>query len=279
LRTRTYTSRLQLDRSIDGVYTLEKQCGTASNSLHRRIASESDDQTPLYLFLDPTRSGEPSDDPFVFAANCDRLEYGDHRACVASLDTAWRPPTKAGKQSVNLVLPSLWSTLKSSKIVHGTADAADSTFSTLSTTFDLTADTTACSFADILLSAKVKQSAPVKALAWATPDWHEVDLVHEGPEVFSRLAWMLTKIPEWETFRDWQAISGKVRPSSSLSAFASAFSHVFFLVGSRSTPLAKPAAPLRPRFTGSGERTRRRKRPRSALSQSRTVLKPPSLSR
>lgn len=231
--------QLQLDRSIDGLYSLEKNCGTASNSLHRRIEPAQDN--PVYLFLDPTRSGQAEDDAFVFADNCDRLEYGDHRDLLASLGKKWRPYKAAGKvakaqdaaqeskegepdklaediaaarkQTVSIQVTSYWSALDSSKIVHRTGQP-DSLFSTLSTTFDLKADERACNSADCLLSAEVKQTAPSQDIVWARSDWHEVDLHHEGPDVFSKIAWMLAKIPEWDAFREWQAVSSDVRLSA-----------------------------------------------------------------
>lgn len=198
----------QLDRSIDGLYTLEKLCGTACNSLHRRV--EPVEEKPLYLFLDPTRSGEPADDPYVFAEGCDRLEYSEDRGALVSVVKAWRPPNKQGTESVKVVVRSFWTPLPASKIDHGSNDATDSTFATLSTSFDVTADQESCSYATNLLTATVKQAAPKNALSWARSAWHDVDLHHEGPEVFKKIGWMLAKIPDWDAFREWQTVAQEV---------------------------------------------------------------------
>lgn len=171
----------------------------------------------------------------MFSENCDRLEYGHHRDIVASLVHSWRPYkaakkllevqeaassgdvgddanaslASAHKQTVSVEVSSYWTPLPSSKILHHSSEP-DSMFNTLSTAFDLKADRHACSSADCLLSAQVKQAAPTETVVWAQPAWHEVDLHHEGPTVLSKIAWMLARIPEWEAFRDWQAVSPEV---------------------------------------------------------------------
>ncbi|KAM0792935.1 hypothetical protein ACM66B_002694 [Microbotryomycetes sp. NB124-2] len=195
-----------IDRSIDGEYQLEAECGTACNSLHRRVEPATDGP-PLYLFLDPSRSGEPSDDPYVFANGCARLEYGQSRHEIASLTKSWRPPTTEGTKTVAVELASHWARAENAKIDHSSAASADATFALLPGKFDLNASAGSCSFADCLLSASVRQDASDSEAVWAQKEWHEVDLQHEGPEVFTKIAWMMARIPEWDTFKDWQTIS------------------------------------------------------------------------
>ncbi|SCV72512.1 BQ2448_4049 [Microbotryum intermedium] len=215
-----------VDRSLDGLYELEAECGTACQSLYRRI--EPVESRPLYFFFDPTRFGTADIDSFVFSDHCERLEYGEHRNKLATVAPSWRLPGTfptisqqsqvrvakaepfASSGSVAVSLPSVWTPLPESHVVHEPVERADATFSTLSTTFELTADAVACSFADNLLVARVEQAPPARKLKWATEEWHEVDLHHEGPEVFSKISWMLTKIPAWETLREWQHITDEL---------------------------------------------------------------------
>ncbi|SCZ92470.1 BZ3500_MvSof-1268-A1-R1_Chr5-2g07888 [Microbotryum saponariae] len=215
-----------VDRSLDGLYELEAECGTACQSLYRRI--EPIESKPLYFFFDPTRFGTADIDCFVFSDDCERLEYGEHRNKLATLAPSWRLPgtfptvsqqsqirvakaeALASSGTIAVSLPTMWTPLPGSHIVHEKIDRADATFSTLSTTFELTADAVACSFADNLLVARVEQAPPARKLKWATEEWHEVDLHHEGPEVFSKISWMLTKIPAWDALREWQHIAGEL---------------------------------------------------------------------
>ena len=52
---------------------------------------------PLYLFLDPSRTGDGDKDHAVFARDFGRLSYGENRRVVAQLDAAWRPWSRQGK--------------------------------------------------------------------------------------------------------------------------------------------------------------------------------------
>jgi hypothetical protein len=83
-----------LDKDISGRYRLLDKCGTANNALHQRIEDEATeaghDGRPLYLFLDPTRTGDLASDSFVFSRDKRRLEYLDSREIIAKLSPSWR---------------------------------------------------------------------------------------------------------------------------------------------------------------------------------------------
>lgn len=198
-----------MDQSIDGVYALENECGTACNSLHRRIEPASD--IPLYFFLDPSRSGPVTEDGFVFAIDCARVEYGSARPIIASLDTKWRPNIEESEK-VTLKASAKWATLETSKIDLGSTSAATSlaatSFETPLTTLELSAGKNDCSFAENLLSAKVELD--LSAHKWATPEWHQIDILHEASEVFDKVAWMLARSPELEILKNWQAVEKEV---------------------------------------------------------------------
>ena len=77
---------------IEGEYKLLQNCGTASGSLHKKIARTfSDDDPALYLFLDPERIGNPEYDQFVFSTTKHRMAYQEVRQPVACLEASWRP--------------------------------------------------------------------------------------------------------------------------------------------------------------------------------------------
>lgn len=86
------TAGVPLDAEICGEYKLLQNCGTSSGSLHKRISSLSDGiERPMYLFLDPERTGNPKADRFVFSADKHRIGFQEVRQIVASLDPNWRP--------------------------------------------------------------------------------------------------------------------------------------------------------------------------------------------
>jgi hypothetical protein len=50
-----------LNWSLDGTWKLHSECGTAQSMLHRKQPADEDvGLPPLYLFLDPTQSGDPT---------------------------------------------------------------------------------------------------------------------------------------------------------------------------------------------------------------------------
>ncbi|RMZ69593.1 hypothetical protein GMOD_00006426 [Pyrenophora seminiperda CCB06] len=72
---------------ISGEYEHLPRCGTACNSLYKKLSGESS----MYLFLDPEPIGRPEHDSFVFSQDHSRKNYGDDRMTVARLDSSWRP--------------------------------------------------------------------------------------------------------------------------------------------------------------------------------------------
>ncbi|EMS22035.1 DNA repair protein rad8 [Rhodotorula toruloides NP11] len=209
-----------IDRQIDGEYEREDKCGTATHALYRRVDVKDNDE-PLYFFFDPSPYLENIHDRFVFAETC--LRVTGTRALLASLQPSWRlnpfHTTGGGKDETPKVvsdevdpepsidIPTTWMVLEQAKIAPGGADVNEtSKFSTIQTGFELSVSTGQCSQAETLLTATVplaKSPSPV----WATEKWHEVDLQHQGAEVFSKLGWMLSRIPNWQALQEWQSVA------------------------------------------------------------------------
>lgn len=98
-----------LDRDITGTYTLLDKCGTACSALHKREPTPEDaERPPLFMMLDPTRCGDPKDDPFVFTSTIRRYDYGEFRPIVCKLAGSWRQSDVQGDQSVTCHIPVLW---------------------------------------------------------------------------------------------------------------------------------------------------------------------------
>ncbi len=80
---------IELDIDIDGIYDLLPDCGMACGSLHKRRPS-ADYKTQLFLFLDPDRVEENSEDRFVFSTELHRTVHQETRNTVAQIDSSWR---------------------------------------------------------------------------------------------------------------------------------------------------------------------------------------------
>ncbi|KAI7678493.1 hypothetical protein KC319_g3315 [Hortaea werneckii] len=87
---------------IGGSYVYLPNCGTSCDSLYKR-KGEHQDERPVYLFLDPTRTGDPDEDCFVFSHEMARLDYDEVRPVLARVKAPWRPwptaPKPSGKPS------------------------------------------------------------------------------------------------------------------------------------------------------------------------------------
>ncbi|GAA5939099.1 hypothetical protein JCM3775_003183 [Rhodotorula graminis] len=212
-----------LDRQIDGLYQLEAECGTATNALYRRVEPAA--ATPLFFFFDPSPYLEAVHDRFVFAETCARTST--MRPLIASLEPSWRlNGTVEGGDTANRVykpkdsprrpeifVTHCWEPLPGGKLVAGASDVNEaSKFSTIGAGFEVSVGDDKCAQAETLLVAHVPLAKSPSSI-WAKEAWHDVDLQHEGAEVFTKLGWMLARIPEWDTLYDWQTVDAESLPT------------------------------------------------------------------
>ncbi|GAA5896190.1 hypothetical protein JCM6882_008514 [Rhodosporidiobolus microsporus] len=204
-----------LGRDIDGTYVHEPHCGTATHNLYRRV--EPAQEAPLFLFFDPSAYLQKEHDSFVFAETCSRTD--SNRQLVAAIDPKWRLPTSPAQGGMaafaepKVVISEVWSALAGSFISAGGLDVDEaSQFSTIETGFDLAVSTDKCAHAEVLLNAQVPL-AKAPSADWAKESWHEVDIQHEGADVFNKLAWMFPRIPNWDHLKTWQGVEVDTIPS------------------------------------------------------------------
>lgn len=84
-----HTSAAGLREEINGTYQFFPQCGTANESLYKRVKPQGG--RPVFLFLDPTRVGPADEDCFVFAYDFSRLDYDETRHYSTRVNAKWRP--------------------------------------------------------------------------------------------------------------------------------------------------------------------------------------------
>ena len=97
----------ELRISVEGTYQYLPRCGTACESLYKKV----DDGvlSPMFLFLNQSRVGDVKEDSFVFSTNPERLDYGEVRSTVASIKSSWRPWTqKKPECTVPIHIDSQW---------------------------------------------------------------------------------------------------------------------------------------------------------------------------
>jgi hypothetical protein len=105
------------DRDISGAYVLLDKCGTANGALHKQLPSDDDASLPpLFMMLDPTRCGNPAEDPFVFTTSMRRYDFGEFRPIICKLDPSWRQSDVQEEQRVKCHVPLHWMNSESVKV-------------------------------------------------------------------------------------------------------------------------------------------------------------------
>jgi len=204
-----------LDRPLSGVYTLLPKCGQAQASLHVLESNDNKDLPPLFLFLDPTRCGEASEDRYVFSTSIDRLDYYTERDVVATLDNKFRE-SNLPKQHVNLEVRGGWVVSKKAHLTSvGGEDIAvgesnstrdEATYSIPANVNAVSKATDDCNEAAALLSVKVPLNPSHSEAMWKRGAWGQIDLEHEGNGTFARLAWITERLPPLDAFMSWNIL-------------------------------------------------------------------------
>ncbi|KAJ9627044.1 hypothetical protein H2203_003504 [Taxawa tesnikishii (nom. ined.)] len=181
---------------IAGLYEYLPNCGTAGESLYKRISSRG---KSMYLFWDPSRIGDPSMDGFVFANDCSRLEYDEIRQVTARLDPAWRPLTLPGKAftSPQGFVDGHWTTSTGTKL-----DAVDTNLAVCTSDFITSSlgPIHDCSSASTLISFTIPTTAVV------SPLWQQSSqrIGTHDKAFFTAFAWAfeplnsLLRVPDWQ---------------------------------------------------------------------------------
>ncbi|KAF4160765.1 hypothetical protein CNMCM6069_007550 [Aspergillus lentulus] len=191
-----------LEVDIRGTYQLLPDCGTANGCLHKKEATDAGPE--VYLFLDPTKLGEPKNDSFVFALGHQRSPDYESRITIAELSHKWRSSKASdARRNVNAYYRR-WVQVQTMKLhVH----PSDSTI----TCWSLRPGTTVfmanagCHNANIPL---LSLSAPADAIdsLWRKGPW-EVTNPTESTSLLRDFAWLLQKSSELSGFQDWNPIT------------------------------------------------------------------------
>ena len=84
---------------LSGRYRLLPHCGTAFDSLYKKDEADPASR-PLFLFLDPTPTGDPEQDGFVFSRDAEPHPPTDEaRRVIARVAASWRP-WRPAKQAI-----------------------------------------------------------------------------------------------------------------------------------------------------------------------------------
>lgn len=187
-----------LDLDISGDYELLQNCGGASGSLHVR---QGNDPLKLFLFLDPTRLGDPKYDQFVFSTDIRRLSYGEERQVVARVEPTWRP-SKVAVGKYECQVEGQWVNIP--QVALTPVVATEKATVAVPQTLDVDISTKSCGTASIMLSCNVPSSGEL-AYNSQGDSWTEIDRVNERA-FFGSFAWLTERVRKLKGFDQWSQV-------------------------------------------------------------------------
>jgi hypothetical protein len=172
---------------------------------------------PVYFFLDPTRWGETTEDSFVFSKDNGRLDYGDARSILATLSNSFRPDGEEGEKTVEAFVPAVSTPLDGHAVFDTTAVESESaSYSLPSKPLSLSRSMGECGRAQALLLAQVDAASVADETMWSS-GWTDVDLLHQGPEVFEKLAWITGRLKKLEVLKGWMPLGSEDKVCAELA--------------------------------------------------------------
>ena len=86
----TQEASAQLELDLSGLYQALPDCGMAMDTLYKKVAPVSANESPSFFFLDQNPIGEPAEDKFVFTKDKQRMRYNELREVAAYVSPTYR---------------------------------------------------------------------------------------------------------------------------------------------------------------------------------------------
>lgn len=186
---------------VRGTYELLPNCGTANAALHKREAT--DNSPTVYLFLDPTKLGQPEYDSFVFSLEHNRNPGYSSRQTIAEVSHRWRSwkATNSNK-AVNMYYRK-WSEIPKVTL-EPYLPQAEIQCEILDPRIKFPIGRTECHNANMTL---LQFSAPAQAIEslWEQGPWQVTDLLDSSAS-FGDFSWLLQRGASFCEFYDWNNI-------------------------------------------------------------------------
>ncbi|KAI9927688.1 hypothetical protein MW887_003309, partial [Aspergillus wentii] len=191
-----------LEVDIRGTYELLPDCGAANASLHKKAATK--DSPAVYLFLDPTKLGEPKNDSLVFSLDNRRITGYSSRLTVAELTHKWRSSKASEEGELVNVYYRRWIKIPSA-VLEPYSPGSPISCCHLKPGTTLSIGDVECRDANITL---LSFSAPATAIdsLWHKGPWEVTDPT-DSPELLRNFSWLLQRAAGLSDFRDWSKVT------------------------------------------------------------------------
>ncbi|KAK6345242.1 hypothetical protein TWF718_007168 [Orbilia javanica] len=183
------------DADINGEWKLLLNCGTACRALHSKV---DENGNRIFLFIDQRRIGDGSNDGFVFARDCKRLEYGEYRPIIAKLDSVFRPTTKLKRVTTQVTANQFWTPVEGLRLKPSGGIQTEYSFS-------LPADITSHGTCSSPVSFLASRTRVTPALSAGFPkEWNIIDEFN-AKKTFRSINWIVEGLKNTPSMGHWEA--------------------------------------------------------------------------
>lgn len=197
-----------LDRDISGVYKLLATCGTSNGALHKK-EDNGHHTTPVYFFLDPTRTGEAKDDGFVFSISTRRYAYGEERPLVARMEKKFRTSSDKGSRAFRCFADGQWVSTRQVTLTTPIGNGGKINEGAFAIPgpkgLPVSVSNDDCKVANALLTCRVPLRGQAESV-WPDGFWVEVDKIHER-NTFESLAWLTERVRSMNHLSRWNDLN------------------------------------------------------------------------
>lgn len=190
-----------LEVDVRGSYELLPNCGTANAALHKKAAT--DNSPVVYLFLDPTKLGQPEHDSFVLSLEHNRIAGYSSRLTIAEVSHRWRSWTaKENGETVNVYYRK-WAKVANA-ILEPYLPQTPIECEILDPGTKISIRDAECHDANVTL---LQFAAPAEAIEsfWETGPWQIADLINSSA-LLSEFSWLLQRGASLCEFQNWNDV-------------------------------------------------------------------------
>ncbi|KAL4812351.1 hypothetical protein BDW67DRAFT_188785 [Aspergillus spinulosporus] len=197
-----------LEVDVRGTYELLPDCGTASSCLHRRPATAGGNPI-IYLFLDPTKLGDPRNDMFVFALEHRRNPGYAARLTIAEVSHTWRSSKATDKPETVTIYHRKWIPCPLISLQPYSGETGSSIqCHTLNSKASIPITNDECHNANVTLLAFTIPAAIAASdthFPWTGREWEAINPI-DCPELLRENAWLFQKAASYSDFCEWNRI-------------------------------------------------------------------------
>ncbi|KZF20059.1 hypothetical protein L228DRAFT_233492 [Xylona heveae TC161] len=190
-----------LGRDISGTYVSLPNCGKAANSLHKKVSN--DGSRPVFLFLDPSRYGDPKQDCFVFSEDIRRLNFGESRVTLAKLSANWRPSDAKVSEKISASVIGKWVDFQSATLEA--ISKAIAVFASPEQAPTVYLQEKSCHAANMILSLRVWGDA-IGNLPWKLNEWTEISAIDQQ-SFFASFSWLTERSKSIPCLHSWNTLA------------------------------------------------------------------------